>query len=133
MAAEEFREDSVRGATGEKFREAGAEGMRDDEFRRRAIDVHGPEPAAEELPDGRPAGEREMLQQALRNAPELDMTMVGGELATHLLAIAVGLPLRFDAREKGPASAREQWTTWWRERREPRGSSWDGEVTLVVG
>ena len=61
MAPEEFREDSVRGASGGKFREAGAQRMGDDEFRRRAIDVHGPEPAAEELPDGRPAGEREIL------------------------------------------------------------------------
>lgn len=41
LAAEEFRQDEVRGADGEEFRQAGAQGVGDDELGRRTIAVHG--------------------------------------------------------------------------------------------
>lgn len=64
--------------------------MGHDEFGRRALAVHGTEPAAEELPNGRAGGDGEVLQRALGDAAELDTAVVGRELAPHLLAIALG-------------------------------------------
>ena len=92
-AAQEFREDGVGGSGAEKFREARAERVRDDEFGRRALGVHRAHPAPEELPDGRAARERQVLQQALCDTPELDVAVVGREFAAHLLAIPCGTPV----------------------------------------
>lgn len=90
MLAEEFREDAIPRSDPEKIREARAEGVRHDELGRRPRGVHRAEPTAEELPDGRAAGEGEVLQEALGNAAELHVAVLRRELATHLLAVPFG-------------------------------------------
>lgn len=90
VAAQEFRQGGVWPANSEKFGKGGPQSVRDDEFGRRPIGVHRGEPTTEELPDGGGAADREVLQQALNDAAELNVGMVGSQFAAHLLAVAVG-------------------------------------------
>ena len=65
----------------EKFRQGVAQGERGDALRGRHGGPDRAQPRAEAAPDGRGVEDRDGLQEPLRDDPELDVAVVGAQLA----------------------------------------------------
>ena len=94
--ADQFHEDCGFGGSCEKFREGIAEGDGDgdDLFGGGQSWPNGAHPGAEESPDQLECGRGKNLKQALGDEPELDVSLVGRDLAADGVAVGIRLVVR---------------------------------------
>ena len=85
----DFLEVRRKSGNREKCREGGAQGAGHDEFGGRHCRIHGAQPAAKAVPNLCRVIDGQVLQQALSDATELDMDVVGAQLAADGFAIGV--------------------------------------------
>ena len=86
---EEFLEAMVGRCSQEKMRQAVAQGLSDDGFGGRVVRVHGAQPTLELCPDVRSMRQGQVLKQTLGDAAELNVAVVGGELAAHPVTVSL--------------------------------------------
>ncbi len=91
--AQEFLEGARLAAVCEKIRQGVAQRGGRDELGGGDPWADGAQPGAEGRPDQGGLLDREGLQEPLGDHADLDVAMVGGELAVHGLAIAIGCAL----------------------------------------
>ena len=92
MAEEKLEGRDLRGS-GEKIREAVAEGAGDDELRGAMRRAHGAQPRAEVAPDQGRVGSGEALEEPLGDETDLDMAVIGVELAADGFAVGLGFAM----------------------------------------
>ena len=80
----------VRGTAREKFGQGVSQRHGGNLLGRRDTGSDGAEPRSEARPDGCRGSNRQVLQQTLRDQAELDVAMIGGDLASDGAAVAVG-------------------------------------------
>ena len=84
----------VRGAAREKFGQCMTQRHGGDLLGRRDTGSDGAEPRSEARPDGGRGSNRQVLEQALRDQAELDVAVLGGDLAADRGTVAVRFPMK---------------------------------------
>jgi hypothetical protein len=84
----------VRGAAREKFGQRVSQRHGSDLLGRRDTGSDGPEPRSEARPDGCRGSNRQVLEQALRDQAELDVAVIGGDLASDSGTVAVRFTMK---------------------------------------
>ena len=79
---------------GEKYGQRVSHGNGNDEFGRQDAWPYGADPRTEVPPDRIGAKDRERLEKALCDAPELDVGVISADLATDLIAIGLRLTVQ---------------------------------------
>ena len=74
----------------EKFRKRRPQSLCDDGFGRRLTGIHGAHPAIEVLPDFFSVIEGKVLEKSLRDAAELNVSVIGIHFSTDKSAIVIG-------------------------------------------
>ena len=85
----DFLEVRRKSGNRKKCREGGTQGAGHDELGWRHCWIHGAQPAAKAVPNLCGVIDGQVLQQALGDASELDVNVVGAQLSSHGLAIGV--------------------------------------------
>jgi len=88
FGCEEFLEVKALGANPEKLRPGMAQGLSHDPFRRRLLRCGGADIGVEIEPGDAPEIERQALHESLRDEPQLNVSLISGQLAAEVLPVA---------------------------------------------
>jgi len=91
LGAEEFLEFIALGQRQERIGEGVAKSVSDDQLGRREGTVFGAQPTAKEAPHGAVMEDRQVLEYPLDDEADLDVPLIGGELAADLSAVTIRL------------------------------------------